>query len=133
MGFHTGSGNRWRERAFTLIELLVVMVIIASLLSIAVPRYFRSLDRAKEVVLAQDLAVMREALDHYYADRAKYPGTLEELVEERYIRSLPEDPVTKSAETWVFEFDDDPDSGGIRDIRSGAEGMTSTGVQFAEL
>jgi len=133
MEFRTVIGKKRRSRAFTLIELLVVMVIIASLLSIAVPRYFRSLDRAKEVVLAQDLAVMREALDQYYSDRARYPATLEELVEERYLRALPVDPITKSAETWVFEFDDDPDSGGIRDVKSGAEGATSAGVDFAHL
>ena len=127
------NGNVRRERGFTLIELLVVMVIIASLLAIAVPRYFTSLDRAKEVVLAQDLAVMREAIDHYYSDRATYPASLQDLVDARYLRSLPVDPLTKSSETWVLEQNDDPEVGGIRDVKSGAVGQTSLGVQFAEL
>lgn len=129
----TVTGKLLAARAFTLIELLVVMVIIASLLSIAVPRYFKSLDRAKEVVLAQDLAVMREAIDYYYSDRAKYPQTLQELVDARYLRSLPVDPVTKSSETWVVEHNEDPEVGGIKDVRSGAEGATASGIMFAEL
>jgi general secretion pathway protein G len=133
MALHTMSGKFRGERAFTLIELLVVMVIIASLLAIAAPRYFRSLDRAKEVVLTQDLAVMREAIDYYYGDRAKYPESLQDLVEERYLRSLPVDPITKSSESWVLVLNDDPDIGGIQDVTSGAEGETSSGVRFVEL
>jgi general secretion pathway protein G len=127
------NGKNRRAAAFTLIELLVVMVIIASLLSIAVPRYFKSLDRAKEVVLAQDLAVMREAIDHYYGDRARFPETLQELVDERYLRSLPVDPMTKSADTWVMVPSEDPDAQGIWDVKSGADGETSRGIQYAEL
>ena len=127
------NGNARRGRGFTLIELLVVMVIIASLLAIAVPRYFSSLDRAKEVVLAQDLAVMREAIDHYYGDRAVYPATLEDLVEARYLRSLPVDPITKSSDTWILEQNEDPEIGGIWDVKSGAAGQNSLGVEFAEL
>jgi len=127
------NGKTASARGFTLIELLVVMVIIASLLAIAVPRYFKSLDRAKEVVLAQDLKVMREAIDHYYGDRGTYPEKLQELVDARYLRSLPVDPVTKSADTWITEQNEDPEVPGIRDVRSGAEGETSLGIQFAEL
>ncbi len=127
------NGNSRGMRGFTLIELLVVMVIIASLLAIAVPRYFRSLDRAKEVVLAQDLAVMREAIDHYYGDRAEYPETLQDLVDSRYLRSLPVDPLTKSSETWILEQNSDTEIGGIVDVTSGAQGETSLGVQFDEL
>jgi general secretion pathway protein G len=133
MGCRIVTGRRHRSRAFTLIELLVVMVIIASLLAIAVPRYFRSLDRSKEVVLAQDLAVMRESIDRYLSDRGKYPESLEELVDARYLRSLPVDPITKTAESWVLEQSDDPDLSGIRDVRSGATGQTSEGIEYGAL
>ena len=127
------TGSFSKARAFKLIELLVVMVIIASLFAIAVPRYFRSLDRSKEVVLIQDLAVMREAIDHYYSDRGIYPESLDALVEARYLRSLPVDPMTKSATTWVLVRSDDPEIGGVRDVLSGADGESSMGEKFAEL
>jgi general secretion pathway protein G len=127
------NGSVDKSRAFTLIELLVVMVIIASLLAIAVPRYFRSLDHSKEVVLTQDLAVMRKAIDYYYSDRGKYPETLQELVDARYLRSLPVDPMTKSATTWITVLNEDPEIGGIQDVMSGAEGQTQEGIEFAEL
>ena len=86
---------------FTLIELLVVMAIIATLLSIVAPRYFNSLDRSKETVLRQDLGVMRDAIDKFYSDTGNYPGELAELVEKRYLRAVPVDPLTESAATWV--------------------------------
>lgn len=133
MEFLTTTGRYRGARAFTLIELLVVMVIVASLLSIAVPRYFRSIDHSKEVVLAQDLSVMRQAIDYYYDDHGKYPESLEELVQARYLRALPVDPYTKAADSWTFVLDDDPESGGIWDVRSGADGETSSGVPFGDL
>lgn len=120
-------------RGFTLIELLVVMVIIASLLAIAVPRYFRSLDHSREVVLMQDLAVMRDAIDKFYSDRGRYPETLVELAEERYIRKVPEDPLTGSTETWILVSRDDADDRGVYDVRSGAEGADRAGTPYGEL
>lgn len=130
----TGSaGPQRRPRGFTLIELLVVISIIATLLTIAVPKYFQSLERSKETVLRQDLAVMREAIDKYRADLGVYPDTLAALVEKGYIRKVPEDPFTKSAETWVLDPSDDPDAAGVRDVRSGAEGAGLSGVPFEEL
>lgn len=122
-----------RVRAFTLIELLVVMVIIASLLAIAVPRYFRSLDHSKEVVLSQDLAVMRKAIDYYYGDKGEYPDSLQDLVDERYLRSLPVDPITRSSTTWVLEQNDDPEIGGVQNVFSGAAGQARSGTEFSEL
>src|SRR5256714_13823394 len=103
----TGStrGLRGRARAdcgFTLIELLIVMAIIGTLLSIAVPRYFRTLERARETVLKQDLSILREAIDKHYADLNEYPETLPVLVEKRYVRSVPIDPFTKLADTWTL-------------------------------
>jgi len=128
----TRPGSRL-GRGFTLIELLVVMVIIASLLTIAVPRYFRSLDHSKEAVLMQDLSVMREAIDQFYGDRGRYPETLVELATEGYVRKVPVDPMTKSTETWVVVSKDDDELGGVYDVHSGAKGETRAGVPFAEL
>jgi len=127
------SGNRaapLRERAFTLIELLVVLSIIATLLLIAVPRYFHSLERSRETVLRQDLAVMRDAIDKYYSDLAHYPESLPQLVELRYLRSIPVDPETKSSATWVAVESDDAELPGVRDVRSGAPGTASDGSEF---
>jgi general secretion pathway protein G len=119
-------------RGFTLIELLVVMVIIGSLLTIAVPRYFRSLDQAKEVVLVQDLTVLRNAIDQFYSDRGQYPDGLDELVTARYIRKLPVDPITKQADTWELVFSDDNETPGVIDVRSGSSALAANGTAFNE-
>jgi general secretion pathway protein G len=121
-----------RACGFTLIELLVVMLIIGGLLSIAVPRYFRSLERSKEVVLTQDLSVLRDAIDKFYSDRGAYPETLAALATERYIRAVPVDPMTKSAESWIAVASEDPDAPGVIDVRSGADALGSNGVAYNE-
>jgi general secretion pathway protein G len=113
------------NHGFTLIELLIVMAIIGTLLSIAVPRYFRSLQHARETVLKQDLMILREAIDKYYADLNLYPETLPALAEKRYIRAVPVDPFTKLADTWTLVPSDDPDHAGIRDVHSGAADVAS--------
>jgi len=129
----TGESRvRTAARGFTLIELLVVMSIIATLLLIAVPRYFRSLEHSREVVLREDLAVMRDAIDKYHADLAQYPEALATLVEQRYLRRIPVDPQTKSSETWVAVASEDPDTPGIRDVHSGAKGTAADGSLFEE-
>ena len=128
----TASGRTSRACGFTLIELLVVMVIIATLLTIAAPRYFRSVERAKEAVLVQDLAVLRDAIDKFQADRARYPESLDELAVERYIRGVPVDPITKSRDTWVAVASEDPELPGVRDVRSGAETLSSRGIPYNE-
>jgi general secretion pathway protein G len=120
-----------RRRGFTLLELLVVMAIIATLLTIAVPRYFRSLERSKEAVLLQDLTSLRESIDKFYGDTGKYPPTLAMLVEKRYLRAIPVDPIIRSAEKWVVVNADDPEDNGIKDVRSGAEGVGENGVPYA--
>lgn len=125
----TGSPNAPRHAAgFTLIELLIVMAIIGTLLSIAVPRYFHSLARARETVLLQDLAILREALDKYYADRGVYPESLNLLVDKSYVRAVPVDPFTKTAESWTLVQSEDPDHAGIRDIHSGASDQAIDGT-----
>ncbi len=107
------------------------MAIIAMLLTIAVPRYFRSLQRSREAVLRQDLSTLRESIDRFYGDTGKYPPTLAALVERRYVRGIPVDPIAKSAEKWVLVNADDPEDGGIKDVRSGAEGKGEDGTPYA--
>ena len=124
--------GRARWRGFTLIELLVVMSIIAVLLTIAVPRYFRTLERSRETVLRQDLSVMREAIDKHFGDYGQYPDSLLALVERHYIRAVPVDPITKSADAWQMVVSEDADHPGIRDVHSAAEGNASDGSPFKE-
>jgi|SRR5882757_5813615 general secretion pathway protein G len=127
----TRNNRRGSKCGFTLIELLIVMAIIGTLLSIAVPRYFRTLERARETVLKQDLSILREAIDKHYADLNEYPDTLPALVEKRYVRSVPIDPFTKLADTWTLIPSDDPDHAGIRDIHSGAAESAADGTPVA--
>lgn len=113
-------GVRKRGAGFTLIEILVVMAIVATLLTIAVPRYFNQSDRAKEAVLRQDLAAMRDAIDKYYGDVGVYPESLDALVTGKYLRRIPPDPITESDATWVTVAPEDPAQGGVFDVRSGS-------------
>ena len=130
------SGERARpdrslRRGFTLIELLVVMAIIGLLLALASPRYFNSLDRSKEVALREDLKVMRAQIDKFHGDTGRYPRTLDELVEAKYLRSVPVDPITNSATTWQIVA---PAEGeGVADVSSGAPGNARDGKAYAEL
>jgi general secretion pathway protein G len=118
---------------FTLIELIVVMAIVALLVSIAAPRYFRSVDRAKENALRTSLNVMRDALDQFAADKGRFPDSLSELVEARYLRSVPADPATGSSTTWIILSPVDPATKGkVYDIRSGAAGRASDGRLLAD-
>ena len=119
-----------RRQGFTLIELLVVMAIIATLLTIAAPRYFRSIQRSREAVLKQDLASLRESIDRFYGDTGGHPPTLAALVEKHYLRSIPVDPIAKAADRWIAVSTDDPDDVGIKDVKSGAEGMGENGVPY---
>jgi len=121
-----------RKKGFTLIELLVVMSVIATLLTIAVPRYFQHLDRAREASLRESLAVMRDALDKYRADTGRYPETLDELVTKHYLRKVPPDPITESSDTWVLvPPPDEPGQKKVWDIRSGAEGQGQNGSDYS--
>jgi general secretion pathway protein G len=121
-----------RRSGFTLIELLVVMAIIAVLLTLAVPRYFGSLDRSKEAVLREDLFQLRDAIGKYYGDKGKYPESLEALAAEKYLRKVPVDPLTESAATWVVVAPEDPQKGGVYDVKSGAQGKSSDGSVYSE-
>ncbi|MBM3104333.1 type II secretion system protein [Pseudomonas sp. P66] len=121
-----------RNQGFTLIELLVVMAIIATLMTIAMPRYFQSLETSREATLRQSLAVMREALDHYYGDTGHYPESLEQLVEQRYLRNAPLDPITERRDLWQVIAPPEGVAGAVADIKSGATGRARDGSLFAE-
>jgi general secretion pathway protein G len=123
------NGNK---NGFTLVELLVVLAILALLLTLAVPRYFNGIDRAKEATLRQDLNTLRESIDKFYADTGQYPNKLEDLVERKYIRKLPIDPMTEDDETWVLIAPEPPLTGDIYDIKSGALGSAKDGSKYAD-
>lgn len=118
---------------FTLIELLVVLAIVALLLTLAAPRYFQSLDTAKETILSENLRLVRETLDKFYGDNGRYPDSLDELVERHYLRSLPYDPMTESTATWTLIPPTTNAAGKVYDLKSGAEGQTQEGRAFKEL
>jgi general secretion pathway protein G len=121
------------RRGFTLIELMVVMAIIAVLLTIAAPRYFNHLDRAKEATLRQTLAVVRDAIDKFHGDTSNYPDSIDELVAKRYLRAVPVDPLTDSAQTWVLLPPPAANgSGKLWDLKSGAEGDGADGKPYVE-
>jgi len=131
--FHDRAGSPSRQcGGFTLIELLVVMAIIATLLSIATPRYFHSIEKSKEAVLRQDLNTLRDALDKYYGDTGKYPATLDDLVAKKYIRSIPDDPVAGNTASWLTVAPDNPAKGGVYDVKSGALGNSRDGTAYSE-
>lgn len=120
------------RKGFTLIELLVVMAIIATLLTLAMPRYFHSVDKSREAALRADLSGMRDAIDKYYGDTGKYPDTLNDLVAKKYLRSIPPDPMTGSNQTWVPVPPSDPGMGSVYDVRSGDKGRDSDGTPYAD-
>ena len=125
------------SRGFTLIELMIVMVIIVLLAGIGLAVYSNSVVRAKEAALAEDLFQMKDAIDQYYADKNEYPATLQDLVNEKYLRMVPVDPFTNSAETWqTVMADPDPRNPsaqiGIYDVKSGATQTSLDGSPYSE-
>lgn len=107
------------------------MAIIALLLSLAAPRYFSSVDRAKETVLKENLHQMRDSIDKFYADRGRYPASLEDLVTQKYLRKIPPDPMTDSDGSWVVIPPSDPQKGGVYDVKSSAPGASRDGSAYA--
>ena len=130
--------SRHRSGAgFTLIELMIVMSLIVILASIGLTVYTNSVIRAKESVLKEDLFRMRDAIDQYYADKGKYPVTLDSLVSEKYLRSIPVDPFTNSADTWrSIQSELDPTNPtaepGVYDVRSGSDQKAIDGTNYAD-
>ena len=125
-----------RARGFTLMEIVIVMTVISILLAVAIPIYMTHIKRAKEVVLRTNLDEMRRAIDKYTVDKEKAPSSLADLVSAGYLRKIPDDPLTRSAETWRTEMETETTSPevapGIKDVRSGAEGNDSEGKPYAE-
>lgn len=120
-------------RGFTMIELLVVLAVVALLLTIAVPRYFHSVELAKESALVQTLKASRDAIDHFYSDKGRYPDSLDELVELKYLRAVPVDPVLESSTGWVLVPPGGQGRGLVQDIRSTAPGNNRDGKSFGDL
>ena len=143
MGRSTVTGRRFagsrvrRFEGFTLIEVMVVMALIITLASVALTLYGNSVIRAKESVLKEDLFRMRDAIDQYYADKGKYPGTLQDLISDKYLRTIPVDPFTNSADTWR-EVPSEPDPNnptaetGVYDVKSGSDRTALDGTKYAD-
>jgi general secretion pathway protein G len=129
---HTHFLNRDR-RGFTLVELLVVLAIVSLLLTLAAPRYFHTIDASKEIVLIENLRIVRDTIDKFYGDHGRSPASIEELVERQYLRNMPFDPITESSETWIVVPPTGSAEGNVYDIKSGAEGATRDGKPFKEL
>ena len=121
-----------RARGFTVIELLVVLAALALLLSLAAPRYYAHVDRSREAVLRHNLRAMREAIDQYQADRGAYPPNLAALVETRYLKEIPLDPITERVDSWVLKSAASIGvSGGVANVVSGASGKGGDGTAYA--
>lgn len=127
--------ERKDERGFTLVELMIVMTIIGILASIAIPSYIRSVQKAKEAVLREDLHTMRTAIDSYTVDKEKAPQSLDDLVQAGYLKSIPNDPMTSRNDTWITSESDtmtdiNETEGGMDDVHSGSEGLASDGTTY---
>jgi len=130
------SIGRKQDAGFTLIELMIVMAIIGVLAVIAVPSYVSALKHAREAVLKEDLHVLRAAIDSYTMDKQKAPQSLDDLIQDGYLKSIPEDPMTRSTTTWVTDTSDamhslDETDPGIDDIHSGSEETGSDGQPYS--
>lgn len=124
--------QRRKKTGFTLIELLVVMAVIATLLTLAVPRYFASIEKSREAVLQANLTLMRQTLDKYYGDKGRYPDSLDDLVANKYLRDVPIDPITESNTTWIVVPPAQQELGAVYDVRSGAEGHARDGSAYLD-
>jgi general secretion pathway protein G len=116
---------------FTVIELLVVLAAIGLLLSVVAPRYLAHLDTAREVVLHEDLHEMRDAIDKFFSDQGRYPASLDELVAKRYLRAVPEDPITRRSDGWIVVGPGEGVAGAVFDVHSGAPGQARDGSSYA--
>ena len=129
--------SRRRDHGFTLVELLVVLSLISILASMGLVQYRNSVRHSQESVLKTDLFRMRDAIDQYYADKGKYPASLDTLVSENYLRKIPEDPITRSSDTWqTVMAEPDPNNPtaepGIYDVKSGAQGTALDGTNYSD-
>lgn len=119
-------------RGFTLIELLVVLAIVATLLTLALPRYYGKVEVAKETVLRENLRTTRDVIGKFYGDTGRYPESLQELVDKRYLGGVPWDPIVESAEAWTLVPAPEGTKGAVYDIRSTAPGRAIDGSSYAQ-
>jgi general secretion pathway protein G len=124
--------NKTRTRGFTLIELLVVLGIVALLLTLAAPRFFPKVDSTKETILAENLRNTRAVIDQFRDDTGRYPESLQQLVEKKYLSTIPFDPIADSDSAWTVVPPEGGDKGGVYDIHSGAPGTGRNGKPYAE-
>jgi general secretion pathway protein G len=127
--------GRKGESGFTLVELMIVMTIIGILAAIAIPSYIRAVQKAREAVLKEDLHTLRTAIDSYTVDKEKAPQSLDDLVQAGYLKSVPVDPMTSRNDTWMTSESDtmtdiDETQGGMDDVHSGSEGISSDGTTY---
>ena len=125
-----------KDAGFTLIELMIVMAIIGVLAMVAVPSYIQAIKHAREAVLMEDLRTLRSAIDSYTMDKQKAPQSLEDLVQEQYLKKIPEDPITHSDTTWVTDTSDsyhslDQTDPGVDDVHSGSNETGSDGQSYS--
>ena len=125
------------QRGFTLVELLIVLSLISILAAMGVVQYRNSVQLGREAVLRRNLFAMRDAIDQYYADKNKYPASLDQLVSDGYLRKIPDDPITRAVDTWqTVPAEPDPanptDAPGIYDVKSGAQGQGLDGSNYAD-
>jgi general secretion pathway protein G len=133
----SGLSRVLSSNGFTLIELLIVIALITILATMGIVQYRNSIQSSKEAVLRTDLFHMRDAIDQYYADKGKYPASLDTLVSDGYMRKIPEDPITKSSDTWQTDpAEPDPSNPsaepGIYNVKSGATGTALDGSSYAD-
>lgn len=121
-----------KKNGFTMIELMVALAILATILAVGVPRYFSNLDAANESVLREDLYVMRDAIDKFYADNGVYPQTLNDLVKKKYLRAIPIDPYTRSSNSWSVQAPTDGAAGAVFDVHSTAPNTARDGTWFKD-
>lgn len=130
---HSAASANGGQAGFTLIELMIVVSIVGILATLAVPSYRMSVRKAREAVLKEDLFVMRDLFDKYYADHGAYPAALRDLSEKEYLRALPVDPFTESADTWVEVFlTGATGESGIFDVHSGSDQVAVDGTRYNE-
>ncbi len=129
-------GTKKQDAGFTLVELMIVMAIIGVLAVVAIPNFISSIKQAREAVLKEDLHVLRAAIDSYTMDKQKAPQSLDDLIQDGYLKSIPEDPMTRAKDTWVTDTSDsmhslDQTDPGIDNIHSGSQEIGSDGQAYS--